>query len=95
MEFVVGIWFVVSVFDLMYMLDVIVDALEAARLNAKLKDLNVEIRLGRCSDIVVLTLCCLVPLVHLVFTYTFITKRKVIRNIFRSTFISAVNKKTT
>lgn len=95
MEFVVGIWFVVSVFDLIYMLDVIVDALEAARLNAKLKDLNVEIRLGRCSDIVVLTLCCLVPLVHLVFTYTFIAKRKAIRNIFRSTFISAVNKKIT
>ena len=67
MEFVVGIWFVVSVFDLIYMLDVIV----------------------------VLTLCCLVPLVHLVFTYTFITKRKAIRNIFRSTFISAVNKKIT
>lgn len=95
MEFVVGIWFVVSVFDLIYMLDVIVDALETARLNAKLKDLNVEIRLGRCSDIVVLTLCCLVPLVHLVFAYTFVTKRKAIRNIFRSTFISAVNKKIT
>lgn len=94
MEFAVGIWFVVSVFDLMYMLDVIVDALETARLNARLKNLNVEIRLGRCSDIVVLVLCCLVPLVHLVFTYTFITKRKAIRNIFRSTFVSAVNKKT-
>ena len=88
MEFVVGIWFVVSVFDLIYMLDVIVDALETARLNAKLKDLNVKIRLGRCSDIIVLTLCCLVPLVHLVFAYTFITKQKAIRNIFRSTFIN-------
>ena len=44
MEFVVGIWFVVSVFDLIYMLDVIVDALEAARLNAKLKDLNQLVR---------------------------------------------------
>ena len=95
MEFVVGIWFVVSVFDLIYMLDVIVDALETAHLNAKLKGLNVKIRLGRCSDIIVLTLCCLVPLVHLVFAYTFITKQKAIRNIFRSTFISAVNKKTT
>ena len=95
MEFAVGIWFVVSVFDLIDMLDVIVDALETARLNAKLKDLNVKIRLGRCSDIIVLTLCCLVPLVHLVFAYTFITKQKAIRNIFRSTFISAVNKKTT
>ena len=95
MEFTVGIWFVISVFDLIYMLDVIVDALETARLNAKLKDLNVKIRLGRCSDIIVLTLCCLVPLVHLVFAYTFITKHKAIRNIFRSTFISAVNKKTT
>ena len=95
MEFAVGIWFVVSFFDLIYMLDVIVDALETARLNAKLKDLNVKIRLGRCSDIIVLTLCCLVPLVHLVFAYTFITKQKTIRNIFRSTFISAVNKKTT
>ena len=59
MEFAVGIWFVASVFDLIYMLDVIVDALETARLNAKLKDLNVKIRLGRCSDIIVLTLCCL------------------------------------
>ena len=95
MEFAVGIWFVVSVFNLIYMLDVIVDALETARLNAKLKDLNVKIRLGRCSDIIVLTLCCLVPLVHLVFAYTFITKQKAINNIFRSTFISAVNKKTT
>ena len=95
MEFTVGIWFVVSVFDLIYMLDVIVDALETARLNAKLKDLNVKIRLGRSSDIVVLTLCCLVPLVHLVFAYTFITKQKASRNIFKSTFISAVNKKTT
>ena len=95
MEFAVGIWFVVSVFDLIYMLDVIVDALETARLNAKLKDLNVKIQLGRCSDIVVLTLCCLVPLVHLVFAYTFVTKQKAIRNIFRSNFISAVNKKTT
>ena len=95
MEFAVGIWFVVSIFGLIYMLDVIVDALETARLNAKLKDLNVKIRLGRCSDIIVLTLCCLVPLVHLVFAYTFITKQKAIRNIFRSTFISAVNKKTT
>lgn len=95
MELVVGIWFVVSVFDLAYMLDVIIDALETARINARLKNLNVEIRLGRCSDIVVLTLCCLVPLVHLVFTYTFLTKRKAIRTIFRSTFISAVNKKTT
>ena len=95
MEFVVGIWFVVSVFDLIYMLDVIVDALETARLNAKLKNLNVKIRLGRCSDIIVLTLCCLVPLVHLVFAYTFITKQRAIRNIFRSTFISVVNKKTT
>ena len=95
MKFAVGIWFVVSVFDLIYMLDVIVDALKTARLNAKLKDLNVKIRLGRCSDIVVLALCCLVPLVHLVFAYTFITKQKAIRNIFRSTFISAVNKKTT
>lgn len=95
MEFAVGIWFVVSVFDLIYMLDVIVDALETARLNAKLKDLNVKIRLGRCSDIIVLTLCCLVPLVHLVFAYTFITKQKAIRNIFRSTFISAVNEKIT
>ena len=56
MEFAVGIWFVVSVFDLIYMLDVIVDALETARLNAKLKGLNVKIRLGRCSDIIVLTL---------------------------------------
>ena len=73
MEFAVGIWFVVSVFDLIYMLDVIVDALETARLNAKLKGLNVKIRLGRCSDIIVLTLCCLVPLVHLVFAYTFVT----------------------
>ena len=45
MEFAVGIWFVVSVFNLIYMLDVIVDALETARLNAKLKDLNVKIRL--------------------------------------------------
>ena len=95
MEFAVGIWFVVSVFNLIYMLDVIVDALETARLNAKLKGLNVKIRLGRCSDIIVLTLCCLVPLVHLVFAYTFIAKQKAIRNIFRSTFISAVNKKTT
>lgn len=95
MEFTVGIWFVVSVFDLIYMLDVFVDALETARLNAKLKGLNVKIRVGRCSDIVVLALCCLVPLVHLVFAYTFITKQKAIRNIFRSTFISAVNKKTT
>ena len=95
MEFAVGIWFVVSVFDLIYMLDVIVDALETARLNAKLKGLNVKIRLGRCSDIIVLTLCCLVPLVHLVFAYTFITKQKAIRNIFRSTCISAVNEKIT
>lgn len=95
MEFMVGIWFVVSIFDLIYMLDIIVDALEAARISARLKNLNVEIRLGRCSDIVVLALCCLVPLVHLVFAYTFITKQKAIRNIFRSTFISAVNKKAT
>lgn len=95
MEFAVGIWFVVSIFDLIYMLDIIVDALEAARISARLKNLNVEIRLGRCSDIVVLALCCLVPLVHLVFTYTFLTKQKAIRTIFRSTFISAVNKKTT
>ena len=95
MEFAVGIWLVISVFDLIYMLDVIVDALKTARLNAKLKELNVKIRLGRCSDIVVLTLCCLVPLVHLIFAYTFVTKQKAIRNIFRSTFISAVNKKTT
>lgn len=95
MEFAVGIWFVVSVFDLIYMLDIIVDALEAARISARMKNLNVKIRLGRCSDIIVLTLCCLVPLVHLVFAYTFITKQKAIRNIFRSTFISAVNKKTT
>ena len=94
MEFVVGIWFVVSIFDLMYMLNVIVDALETARLNARLKNLNVEIRLGRCSDIVVLVLCCLVPLVHLLFTYTFITKQRAIRNIFRSTFISCVDKTT-
>lgn len=93
MEFVVGVWFVVSIFDLVYMLDVIVDALETARRNARLKNLNVEIQLGRCSDIVVMVLCCLVPLVHLVFTYTFITKQKAIRNIFRSTFISAVDKK--
>lgn len=95
MEFVAGIWFVVSIFNLIYMLDVIVDALETARLNAKLKGLNVKIRLGRCSGIIVLTLCCLVPLVHLGFAYTFITEQKAIRNIFRSTFISAVNKKTT